>query len=119
MPGKRRSRRHRHLNPFHVIRDGLSIRPVRDCDHRPHALKGRAMIFNPFAIQPGANVTHRHDRLRDLDARMKSFLAAKRRAGCTQLIDSVETARERVRTELRAGRPRRQPGSVMVQIDEV
>ncbi|WP_299866449.1 hypothetical protein [uncultured Hoeflea sp.] len=77
------------------------------------------MIFNPFAIQPGASVTHRHDRLRDLDARMQSFLSAKRRAGCTEVIDSVETARERVRSELRAGRPRRQPGPVMAQIGKV
>jgi|GEM_PF-1784274 len=65
-------------------------------------------LFWPFAALPrvSKSPTSRRSRLQDLDARMASFLTAKKASGttCPEVLKSVRTARSNVQREMASTR---------------
>lgn len=66
------------------------------------------MFFNPFAMMSISAIPQkRHSRLRELDLRMQDFLATKRGAASGKVIETVRSARDHVRREIRENNPDR------------
>ncbi|WP_420408258.1 hypothetical protein [Hoeflea sp.] len=66
------------------------------------------MFFHLFTPHVAPRFPHkRHSRLTELDRRMQDFLAAKRGRASANVLETVASARDRVRSEIELGTPSR------------